>query len=77
MSESELFAAYRNATGWEAECDCGGAIVSQGGTVAAIEEATRLHQESTVHQQWREWQEAVMALQRPPRRKCTCHGHAT
>lgn len=75
MSEQELFAAYRNATGWETECDCGDAIVSQIGTPAAIEEAVKLHQESTVHQQWRTWQEAVMALQRPTRRKCPCHAH--
>lgn len=73
MSEQELFAAYRNATGWETECDCGGLITSQFGTASAVEEAVRLHQESTVHQQWRGWQEAVQALQRQPRRKCPCH----
>lgn len=75
MSEQELFAAYRNATGWEAECDCGDVITSQFGTPSAVEEAVKLHQESTVHQQWRHWQEAVVALQRPTRRKCPCHDH--
>jgi len=73
MSEAELFAAYRNATGYETECDCGDVIVSQLGTPAAIEEAVRLHQESTVHSQWRSWQEAVIALRRPTRRRCPCH----
>jgi hypothetical protein len=73
MSEAELFAAYRNATGWETECQCGDMITSQLGTPSAVEEAVRLHQESTVHQQWREWQEAVQALQRPTRHKCPCH----
>lgn len=75
MSEAELFAAYRNASGWETECDCGDIIVSQLGTPAAVEEAVRLHQESSIHRQWRSWQEAVMALRRPPRRKCPCHEH--
>lgn len=66
MSEAELFAAYRNATGWETECDCGDTIYSQlGSAPAGIEEAVRLHQESAVHSQWRSWQEAVHALQRP------------
>ena len=75
MSEAELFAAYRNATGYETECMCGDVIVSQLGTPAAVEEAVRLHQESTVHQQWRGWQEAVQRLQRPTRHKCPCHEH--
>ena len=57
-----MFAAYRNSLGWEAECDCGGTITSQFGTPPAIEEAVRLHQESTIHEQWRGWQEAVQAL---------------
>lgn len=75
MSEAELFAAYRNATGWEAECDCGDRIYSQLGTPAAVEEAVRLHQGSTVHAHYRAWQEAVAALRRPVRRHCPCHEH--
>lgn len=75
MSEAELFAAYRNATGWETGCECGDVIYSQLGTPPAVEEAVRLHQESTIHAQWRVWQEAVHALQRPVRRQCPCHDH--
>lgn len=76
MSEPELFASYRNATGWETECECGDRIVSQLGTRPAIEEAVKLHQESTVHAQWRVWQEAVRALRRPARKPCPCHEHS-
>lgn len=76
MTEEVLFAAYRNAEGWASECACGATIHSQYGTESAVAEAIRMHQESTVHRQWRSWQEAVEALQRPVTRPCPCHGAA-
>lgn len=74
MTEHALFYAYRNAVGYAAECSCGQVIESQVGTEDAVAEAVRIHNESTVHRQWREWQDAVDALKRPPRRACPCHG---
>lgn len=75
MTEQALFHAYRCIDGYRTDCACGDAIVSASGTEAAVGEAVRLHQESTVHRQWSEWQEAVHALQRPARRPCPCHQH--
>ncbi len=75
MTEKGLFHAYRNMDGYEAECACGDRIYAQSGDEATVGEAVRLHNESTVHQQWSLWQEAVHALQRPTRRPCPCHAH--
>jgi len=75
MSEEALFYGYRNTEGYATECACGDQITSQFGTEAAVAEAIRIHQGTTVHQQWREWQKAVHALQRPTRHKCPCHNH--
>jgi hypothetical protein len=75
MTETALFHAYRNMTGYSTECSCGDVIESRFGTEDAIREALRIHYESTVHQQWTEWQEAVHALRRPARRPCPCHNH--
>lgn len=75
MTEQGLFYAYRNADGYSTECACGEEIVSVSGTEAAVGEAVRLHNESTIHRQWSDWQQAVHALQRPTRRPCPCHNH--
>lgn len=74
LTEDELFGAYRTGDGYRADCACGGEIVSQLGSDVAVQGAIALHQESPLHQQWREWQEAVHALQRPTKRACPCHG---
>lgn len=74
MTERELFAAYRKADAYEAECACGDLIKAP--SSEQVEDAIAFHNESTVHQQWREWQEAVLALKRPPRKPCPCHGEA-
>lgn len=76
MTEDVLFQAYRNAEGYSTDCACGDVVVSQFGSEAAVAEAIALHQESAVHQQWRQWQEAVIALQRPTRHPCPCHAHS-
>lgn len=73
MTEEALFYGYRNAEGYSTECACGDTIHSQFGTEAAVAEAIRIHQSSTVHEQWRGWQEAVHALRRPTRKPCPCH----
>jgi hypothetical protein len=77
VTEETLFAAYRNTEGYSAPCACGDDITATYASEPAIAEAIRIHQESTVHQQWREWQEAVHALQRPTRRPCPCHAGAS
>ena len=74
MTETELFAAYRHVDHWESECACGELIVSEHGDELSVMSAIDVHNESTVHAQWRSWQEAVRALQRPTRRKCPCGG---
>lgn len=77
MTEAELFAAYRVSNGrYEAECACGDLITAPSGDEPTVTLAVSVHNESTVHQQWREWQEAVQALQRPTRKPCPCHGEA-
>lgn len=73
MTEETLFSAYRNATGYSTECACGALVESQYGTEEAVRNALAIHYESTVHQQWSEWQKAVHALQRPTRHPCPCH----
>jgi hypothetical protein len=75
VTEQGLFYAYRNLEGYATECACGDEITSVSGSEATVGEAVRLHNESTVHQQWSEWQEAVHALQRPARKPCPCHAH--
>ena len=75
MTEQGLFHAYRNTEGYSTECACGDVIESQFGTEPAIADALTIHYASTVHQQWREWQEAVQALKRPTRHPCPCHNH--
>ena len=76
MTERGLFYAYRNMDGtYSSECACGGLIESPTGDERMIAEAVNLHNESPIHAQWAEWQEAVHALQRPPRHPCPCHGH--
>lgn len=76
MNEPELFAAYRHHDHWETECACGDLIIARANDEAAMAAAIDAHNASPVHQQWREWQEAVKALQRPTRRPCPCSGHA-
>lgn len=71
MTEAALFEAYRGIDGYATDCECGGEI--KAADAADIAEAVLIHNESTVHQQWREWQEAVRALQRPTTRPCPCH----
>lgn len=73
MTEDSLFYGYRNAEGYSADCACGDTIHSKFGTEASVAEAILIHQGSAVHQQWREWQEAVHALKRPTRKPCPCH----
>lgn len=73
MTEEALFHAYRHMGGYAAECVCGGVIEADLGTEAVIGEAVRIHNESTVHRQWAEWQRAVHDLQRPTRHPCPCH----
>lgn len=74
VTERELFAAYRKADAYEAECACGDLIAAASSDL--VEQAVALHSESTVHTQWREWQKAVLALKRPARKPCPCHGEA-
>lgn len=77
MTERSLFYAYRNLDStYSAECACGDLIVAPDGDEDTVAEAVNLHNESPVHAQWREWQAAVDALKRPPRKSCPCHGHA-
>lgn len=73
MTEAELFAAYRNGDHYEAECACGALITAVDSDEATVTSAIAVHQESTVHEQWRVWQEAVNALKRPARHPCPCH----
>lgn len=74
MNEADLFDAYRNPDGhYVVDCVCGGQVYSLLPSEHSIAKAIELHQESDVHQQWREWQEAVSALQRPTRHPCPCH----
>jgi len=75
LTERALFDAYRRVDDYAAECACGEQIVAATGAEDVVGEAIRVHQESTVHQQWQVWQEAVHALQRPTRRPCPCHMH--
>jgi hypothetical protein len=77
VTEHELFSAYRHLGHWEAECACGEMVVSEQGDEAAVTSALNIHYESTVHAQWRVWQDAVRALQRPTRRKCPCAEHSS
>lgn len=74
MNEAALFDAYRNHDyGFAVECACGDVIRAE--RALDVEVAISVHNESPVHQQWRAWQAAVAALQRPVRRKCVCGGH--
>jgi hypothetical protein len=79
VTERALFHAYRNVPpappGYSAECVCGDLITSESGDEDAVRDALTVHYESEVHEQWRVWQEAVEALQRPTRRPCVCHEH--
>lgn len=76
MPERELFAAYRHAGGYLSSCACGVDIFSEKGDEASVTAAIDAHNASTPHLQWREWQAAVAALQRPTRHPCPCHGHS-
>jgi hypothetical protein len=75
VTEAELFAAYRTPTGYATECACGDIVEASDSDEATVTQALAVHQESTVHEQWRVWQEAVLALQRPVRHPCPCTGH--
>ena len=75
MTERALFHAYRHAHGhYEAECACGEVIYSEKGDEQAVGQAIDAHNLTPLHVQWREWQDAVKAIQRAPRRPCPCHG---
>jgi hypothetical protein len=77
VTEAGLFAAYKSVRGYEARCACGVDIVSEQGDEASVAAAIDRHHETPVHLQWREWQDAVQALQRPTRHKCPCCGGDT
>lgn len=78
MTERELFAAYRTPIGhYEAPCVCGDTVQALSSDEETVRSAVDLHNESTVHQQWLAWQEAVHALRRPTRRPCPCHAVAS
>jgi hypothetical protein len=72
MTEAELFAAYQVSSGYSAQCSCGLWIDAKDRD--AVAESIEIHNLSQVHQQWREEQDAVEALQRPTRRRCPCCG---
>jgi hypothetical protein len=74
VTESALFAAYRHAGGYLAPCACGVDIFSESVDEASVTAAIDAHNDSAPHLQWREWQAAVKALQRPTRHPCPCHG---
>ena len=77
LTEDDLFVAYRVADGrYVTDCACGGTITAESGSHAVVEAAIDAHNATALHLQWREWQDAVKALQRPTRHPCPCHGHS-
>lgn len=75
MTEEDLFAAYRNSDfGYAAQCSCGDWIRSAKGDERSVGSAIRLHNESTVHEQWRLWREALGEVT-PAKHPCPCHDH--
>ena len=53
VTEAELFAGYRVAAGYLAECGCGGWITAPStATTKDIARVIRIHNESTDHRQW-------------------------
>ena len=76
MTEAELFAAYRTAAGYLAQCACGEWISAPStSSREEIGEAVVAHNESTEHLAWSTGQEAVLALRRVPVHICKCHLH--
>ena len=74
MTERALFHAYRHIDGYRAACACGVDIYAERGDEVSVTAAIAAHNATPLHLQWREWQDAVKALQRPTRPPCPCHG---
>lgn len=62
-TEDELFESYRRGSRYATECACGLVIESPSGSERDVAEAIRSHNESTVHQLWGQWQEALLEAQ--------------
>lgn len=74
-TEPELFHAYQSLGHYKAACACGDDIRAETSDERTVGAAIRLHNLSPLHQQWREWQDAVEKLQRPTSHPCPCHDH--
>jgi hypothetical protein len=75
MTEAELFAAYRVAAGYAAQCACG-AWITAPSSAAPLEigQRVRVHNESTEHSTFFAERAAVDALRKPVHVHCSCHG---
>lgn len=60
-TEDELFESYRVGSRYVTRCACGLCIESPTASEVDVTRAVNLHNSSTVHQRWGEWQEALLA----------------
>lgn len=76
MTEAELFAGYRTAAGYAAQCVCGIWITApSSASPVQIGERVRVHNASTEHRQFSAEQAAVQALRTGPVHICRCRDH--
>lgn len=64
MTEDDLFAAHRNGSVYQTRCACGLVIESPTGREADVMRAIDIHNQSTVHQRWSQWQQSLLESRR-------------